>query len=90
MTIPEQERGKEFLSTLMAELLPHTLRTEKLQIAVRGVASPLAFRSAYLCGSSIFEYWVSSAKSKEKEDHCLDPMRFARPYLLIPIFIVHN
>jgi tetratricopeptide (TPR) repeat protein len=69
MTIPEQERGRDILSTLMAELLPHTLRTEKLRIAGRGVAFPLAFRSTYLGGSSIFEYYSSSAKSEEKENY---------------------
>lgn len=69
MTIPESERGMEILSTIMAEMLPYSLRTQKLKIAVRGAAFPLAFRSSYLGGSSIFEYWSSSIISREKEDY---------------------
>lgn len=69
MTIPESERGMDILSTIMAEMLPYSLRTQKLKIAVRGAAFPLAFRSSYLGGSSIFEYWSSSVISREKEDY---------------------
>jgi len=75
LTVPERERGKEILSAIMAETLPYTLRRDKLSILIRNATLPLTFRSAYLGGHSIFEYWSSCTKSNlpEEQLHIWNP-----------------
>lgn len=69
LDVPEQERGKEILSSLMAVMLPQMLRSKQIAIAARNGFWPLQLRSQYIHNiHSIFEYWSICINSKEKEN----------------------
>ncbi|MEW6068184.1 MAG: DUF4365 domain-containing protein [Nitrospirota bacterium] len=66
--IPEEKKGMDILSTMMAEMLPHIMKSGQLSIAMRSNAYPLTIKSRFLNrGSSVFGFWSNCMQSKEKE-----------------------
>jgi tetratricopeptide (TPR) repeat protein len=68
MTVPESDRGMDIRSSIVAEMLPHSILAAKLRIAQRSGAYPFIFKYKYGGSGSIFEYWSSVTQSKDAED----------------------
>jgi tetratricopeptide (TPR) repeat protein len=68
-SIPEEEKGKEMLATIMSQILPQIIKSAQVRMAARNMPYPLAFKSTHIGTSSLFVYWYDSIHSNEESDY---------------------
>lgn len=68
-SVPEEEKGKELLATIMAQVLPHKMKADTVRMAARSMAYPLAFKSSHIGRGDLFAYWSHSIASKDDADY---------------------